>query len=392
MYNAKCIVHLCKLNAMDRYGNPFILKPYECRELFCGRESEVDTLVELLISGSDVTLFSPRRMGKTGLIMRTFEDIRDRYPDVMTFYVDIFSTRTIDDFNNKLMESVVVSLKKDTTLQKFFKFMSNLRPTLSFDPITSEPQVSLTYKDVQEKKMTTGMIFDFLKGLGKEMIIAIDEFQQIRQYPGVEMEAVLRSHIQHLNNIHFVFCGSRKHMMVEMFTDARRPFYESTSFLSLRQIPIDVYTSFINRQFERYGKHISEDAVEMILDWTRRHTFYTQKLCHTIFNIRHEYHDRNDVIFAINCIFDEYEDRFYELRNLVTPAQWNFLKAVAKEGKTDHPMAMDFLKKYNIGTPANAKRCLTSLLEKELLLAIPHKDGITYSVYNVFLSRWFESQ
>ena len=381
-----------KMILMDRYDNPFMLKPYEGRELFCGRADEVGTLVELLVSGSDVTLFSPRRMGKTGLILRTFEEIRDRYPDVMTFYVDIFSTRTIEDFNSRLMESVVTSLRKDSAVRKFFRFMSNLRPTLSFDPVTSEPQVSLTYRDENDRKMTTEMIFEFLKSLGKKMVIAIDEFQQIRQYPGVEMEAVLRSHIQHLNNIHFVFCGSRKHLMVEMFTDARRPFYESTSFLSLRKIPAEVYAPFIKSHFERNGRNISDEAVGMILDWTRRHTFYTQKLCHTIFNIRREYHDRNDVIFAINRIFDEYEDRFYELRNLVTPAQWNFLKAVAKEGSTDHPMAKDFLLKYNIGTPANAKRCLMSLLEKELLLATPHKDGITYTVYNVFLSRWFESQ
>lgn len=380
------------MSAMKTYQNPFMLKPYEDRELFCGRNDEMNALMQLLMSGSDVTLFSPRRMGKTGLILRTFDEIRSIHPDVMTFYVDIFSTRTIEDFNSRLMESVVASLRKDSAVQKFFRFMAGLRPTLSFDPITSEPQVSLTYRDELDKKMTTGMIFDFLKGLDREMVIAIDEFQQIRQYPGVEMEATLRSHIQHLNNIHFIFCGSRKHMMVEMFTDARRPFYESTSFLSLRKIPAEVYTSFIRSMFARSDRRITDEAVEMILDWTRRHTFYTQKLCHTIFNIRRDHHDRNDVIFAINRIFDEYEDRFYEIRNLVTPAQWNFMKAVAKEGSTDHPMAKDFLMKYNIGTPANAKRCLTSLLEKELLLATPHKDGITYSVYNVFLSRWFESQ
>lgn len=377
---------------MDRYDNPFMLKPYGSREQFCGRENEIETLIDQLMNGSDVTLFSPRRMGKTGLIMRTFEEIRSRYPDILTFYVDIFSTRTIEDFNNRLMESVVASIKKESVVKKFFRFMSNLRPTFSVDPITSEPQVSLSYRDEQEKTMTTGMIFDFLKSLDREMVIAIDEFQQIREYTGVEMEAVLRSHIQHLDKMHFVFCGSRKHMMVEMFTDARRPFYESTSFLSLRKIPNEEYAAFIRWHFERCGRHISDEAVDMVLDWTCRHTFYTQKLCHTIFNIKREYHDRNDVIFAINRIFDEYEDRFYELRNLVTPSQWNFLKAVAKAGGTDHPMAKDFLMKYNIGTPANAKRCLTSLLEKELLLATPHKDGTTYTVYNIFLSRWFESQ
>lgn len=376
---------------MKRIVNPFVLKPYESKESFCGRESEVETLMGYLLGGSDVTLFSPRRMGKTGLILRTFDQMREQYPEILTFYVDIFNTRTIEEFNARLVEAVVNALQKETAVDKFLRFISNLRPTLSWDSLTAEPQVTLIYRDDQEKRKTTGMILDYLKNLGREIVIAIDEFQQIRQYPGVEMEATLRSYIQHMNNVHFVFCGSRKHMMVEMFTDARLPFYESTSFLSLREIPADIYRAFIIERLASYGKEISDEAIDIILDWTRRHTFYTQKLCHTLFNIQHDYYDRNDAVFAINRIFDEYEDRFFEIRNLITPAQWNFLRAVAKEGGTDHPMAKDFLEKYKIGTPANAKRCLTSLLEKELLLATPHKDGITYTVYNVFLSRWFES-
>ena len=373
-----------------KVNNPFALKPFVSKDLFCDRDAEVELLIGYLFGGSDVTLISPRRMGKTGLIMRTFEEIKERRSDVLTFYVDIMNTRTIDDFNRKLMESVVAVLKKENIVNRFIKFISGLRPSISYDPLTAEPQVSLVYRDDLEKEMTIDMIFRFLKDLDREIVIAIDEFQQIREYPGVRMEAVLRSYIQHLNNIHFIFCGSRKHLMVEMFTDARRPFYESTSFLSLKKIPEDIYREFIICQFRSKGRDISDEAVGMILSWTRRHTFYVQKLCHTIFNIQHRYHDRNDVLLAINMIFDEYEDRFFEIRNLITPAQWNFLKAVANEGTTDHPMAKDFLMKYKIGTPANAQRCLASLLEKELLLATPHSEGTTYSVYNVFLSRWFE--
>lgn len=371
-------------------NNPFVLKPFVSRDLFCDRDAEVELLISYLLGGSDVTLISPRRMGKTGLIMRTFEEIKARNSDILTFYVDIMNTRTIEDFNRKLVESVVSALKKDNILNRFMKFISGLRPAISYDPLTAEPQVSLVYRDDLEKEMTIDMIFRFLKGLDKDIVIAIDEFQQIREYPDAGMEAVLRSHIQHLDNIHFIFCGSRKHLMVEMFTDARRPFYESTSFLSLKKIPEEVYKEFIIRQFRLNGRDISDEAVDMILSWTGRHTFYVQKLCHTVFNIQHKYHDRNDILLAINLIFDEYEDRFFEIRNLVTPGQWNFLRAVAQEQGTDHPMAKDFLAKYKIGTPANAQRHLASLLEKELLLATPHKDGITYSVYNVFLSRWFE--
>ena len=376
---------------MKRIDNPFILKPFETRELFCDRKEEMDKLMEYVFGGSDVTLFSPRRMGKTGLIMRTFDEIKSRYPDVLTFYVDIFNTESVEDFNKKLTEAVVSALRKESAIKKFLKFISHLRPALSYNPLTSEPEVTLTYRDDWEKKTTIEQIFEYLKSLDKEMVIAIDEFQQIRKYPGVAMEATLRSIIQFMPKIRFIFCGSRKHLMVEMFTDARRPFYESTSFMYLHEIRHESYKDFIIRQFRNHGRDITDEAIGMILEWTRRHTFYTQKLCNTIFNIRRKQIDRNDVIFAVNRIFEEYEERFLEIRNLITPAQWNFLRAVAKEGTVDHPTAKDFLAKYNIGTPANARRCLESLIEKELLLAIPNREGISYRVYNVFLSRWFES-
>ena len=375
---------------MKRVENPFILKPFETKDLFCDREEEMEKLIGYVLGGSDVTLFSPRRMGKTGLILRTFDEIRNRHGDILTFYVDIFNTESVEDFNKKLIESVVMALRKETAIQKFLKFISHLRPSISYNPITSEPEITLIYRDDWEKKTTVEQIFGYLKELNKEMVIAIDEFQQIRKYPDVAMEATLRSIIQFMNNIHFIFCGSRKHMMVEMFTDARRPFFESTSFLYLHRISHESYKEFIIRQFRNHGREITEEAVDMILDWTKRHTFYTQKMCHTIFNIQRRKIDRNDVNFAINRIFEEYEEKFLELRNLITSGQWNFLRAVAKEGVVEHPTAKDFLAKYKIGTPANARRCLESLIEKELLLSTPHRNGVRYEVYDVFLSKWFE--
>ena len=82
---------------------------------------------------------------------------------------------------------------------------------------------------------------------------------------------------------------------------------------------------------------------------------------------------------------------FLERRNLLTDKQWQFLKAVAKEGSVEQPTAGGFLNKYRLGTAAAVKRIVASLTEKELLLETLSLEGKSYCVYNVFLSRWLES-
>lgn len=142
--------------------------------------------------------------------MRTFDEIRSRHPEILTFYVDIFNTESVEDFNKKLTESVVSTLRKETAIQKFIKFISHLRSAVNYNPVTSEPEVTLTYRDDWERKTTVEQIFGYLNSLDREMVIAIDEFQQIRKYPGVAMEATLRSIIQFMPKVRFIFCGSRK--------------------------------------------------------------------------------------------------------------------------------------------------------------------------------------
>ena len=78
--------------------NPFTLVPYVSDELFCDRKAETKTLMEYILNGSNVTLISPRRYGKTGLIYRVFDEIKQQKANVSTCYVDIYATETLEDF------------------------------------------------------------------------------------------------------------------------------------------------------------------------------------------------------------------------------------------------------------------------------------------------------
>ena len=371
--------------------NPFTLVPYVSEELFCDRKAETKTLMEYILNGSNVTLISPRRYGKTGLIYRVFDEIKQQKIDVSTCLVDIYATETLEDFIKVFSEAVIASLEKKISIKNFFQFLGGLRPMLSYNALTGNPELTMTYLSDHEKQQTLASIFNFIEKQDKKTIIAIDEFQQIRNYD-TNMEALLRSYIQPLKNVQFIFCGSKKHMMTEMFTDARRPFYESTRCLYLEKIDREVYADFIIRMFGKGKKNITAEALDFILDWTKIHTFYTQSLCNHVFLKSGKNIGKEDVLRSAAQILKENEQTFIQWRDLLTSNQWNYLKAVAKEQIVEKPFATQFIKKYNIGTSANSQRLLESLVDKELILANSTLEGVSYSVYNVFLSRWLENQ
>jgi len=372
-------------------NNPFVLSPYVSKSFFCDRESELKTLLQYIESGSHITLISPRRYGKTGLIYRTFDEINALKLPIKTYYLDIYATQSIDDFIEKLTEALVDVLNNTSAVKKLFATLAGVRPVLSYDTINHQAKLSFTFANEQEKTLSIKAIFDFLEAQNTRMLIAIDEFQQIRSYEGVNMEALLRSYIQPLKRVQFIFCGSKRHVMADMFADARSPFYESTRFLYLDKIGQEAYAAFIEQKFAEGQKTITPDAVSFILEWTRRHTFYTQSLCNLIYQQSNRKVTLLDVYQAIDFLLKANVDTFLQWRNLLTKPQWNYLCAVAKEGTLTQPTATAFLQKYAIGTPSNSKRLLQTLVERELLLPLTTLDSTTYVVYNVFLSRWLES-
>ena len=344
--------------------NPFILEPFKSKAYFCDREKETEEIIRNITNGRNTTLISPRRLGKTGLIFRVFDEMKERKLPYETIYCDISDTLSIEAFIKVISEAVVGRLGKQQKITTFFKTLKSVRPLLGIDPLTGSPQVSFTFAD------------------------AIDEFQQIREYGDVNMEAILRKHIQHLHNVRFIFCGSKKHTMTDMFTNAKKPFYESTAFLYLSKLPIPVYSAFIKEKFALAGKTIDDDSIGFIIEWTKDHTYYTQRLCNEVFSLSGEAIGRKDIVTAIQTILDSERDRFQEIRRLVTRSQWKMLAAIAMEDSVSQITSAAFLSKYKISSGPTALRNIKALIDKELVLATTTENGTEYSVYNVFLSRF----
>ncbi len=377
---------------MKKINNPFLLKGYISKNLFCNREKELEQLLQNVQNGIDTTLISPRRMGKTGLIFHFFDHLSEK-GDIKPIYIDIFSSRNLSEFIKLMAEAILLKFPEKTPVgNKFLNFIKGFRPLIGYDPLSGQPQIQINYQSEQEKEYTLQGLFNFLETQGELIVIAIDEFQQISNYPEKNIEALLRSYIQKLANIRFIFCGSQRNLMINIFSNIKRPFYASTQFLFLEKIDSEVYSSFIQNKFSESGIQITADALTMILDWSLGHTFYTQSLCNILYYTANGQISHETVKVACMELLKRNEPVFYQYRQLLTNAQWNFLIAIAKEGEVKQLTAQKFISRYEIGTPANARRISKSLLEKELLLEITAKKETKYRVYDVFLSQWLENE
>lgn len=381
------------LRMMDKIINPFVIKGFVAKELFCDREKELSELMLNIRSGVDTTLIAIRRMGKTGLIMRTFSELEQTASGITTIYVDIYSSRNLSDFVKLLAEAILKKFPEKTLVgQMFLELLKTLRPLISYDSMTGEPQVTITYQTPAEKEYTLQGLLAFLEKQASRVVVAIDEFQQITEYPEQNVEALLRTYIQQMKNVTFIFCGSKRTLMIDMFGNVKRPFYSSTRYLHLDRIAENEYAAFIQRLFTEYGMTVEKEAIDFILFWTECYTFYTQSLCHLLFSQGNKNISIEVVKQACLALLNQNEPVFLQYREFLTSAQWNFLIAVAKERTVTQITSQRFISAYHIGTPANARRIMKSLIDKELILSVPDKRQTSYRVYDVFFSRWLERE
>ncbi|MDR2907656.1 MAG: ATP-binding protein, partial [Bacteroidales bacterium] len=309
--------------------------------------------------------------------------------------VDINFATSQADFNKLLSEAILKKFPEKTTIGKLFmKMLKGFRPIIRFDALSGEPQVELSYTTETEKTHTLQGILGFLNSQKPLIVLAIDEFQQINDFPEKNTEAMLRSTIQHLHNIRFIFCGSKKTIMTDLFANAKRPFYASTQFMYLDKIDNKKYASFIAKLFRKYGKRIDKEIVDFVLDWTRTHTFYTQSLCNMIFSM-----SEDDTVIDMQMAKDaclelmkRNEPTFFQYKELLTMPQWKYLIAIAKEHSVEQLSAKSFLMKHNIGTPTDSQRLKQALLDKDLVLETLTKERTSYQVADVFFSRWLEME
>ena len=378
------------MSRSKRLKNPFVTVGYHSTEYFCDREKETNQLVNNLQNGNSTTLISARRIGKTGLIYHLLSQIPDGWKGI---YIDILETENLTQLLNIISTSVIQEIPEKTSLgKKVWKFIKSLRPIITFDSLTGAPQASFELNQKQSEHNISA-ILSFLEKQDTKILLALDEFQQILKYPENNTDAWLRSKIQQLNNVYFIFSGSRQHLMHDLFANPARPFFRSTHLLKLEKLNKDIYRNFIIQMFSKYNKEISKTLAEDMLNWADIHTFYVQQLCNRVFAATTKNVTKEIWQEQAHYLLKEQEPIFFAYRNMLTKTQWNLLKAIARENKVYHPTSKDFLYKHQLSTSASVLRSLKSLTEYELIYSDFDKEGKSYhSVYDIYFKRWIQDK
>lgn len=367
--------------------NPFPTSGYYGPVYFCDRESETQKITQLLQNGQSCLLLGNRRLGKTALI----HHLRQSLPSNWGFiYLDILPTENQSQLLNSLGSALLEAFgEQDSVGKKVWEFIKGFRPLISFDQLSGLPQV--TFQTFHTEKPIAD-ILSFLATLDQPTVIALDEFQQIQAYPEQNTNTWLRSAIQQLQNVFFLFSGSRQSVLHELFADARRPFFKCTTPIKLEKIELEIYRDFIVQTFQRNGKNLSPTLAAEILDWTKRHTYYVQLLCNKLFQVPVKDYAQGDWHSCAQQILAENETFFIHYRTLLSTQQWKLLVAIALAGRAYAPTSKDFLTKYNLGSSATVFKSIDSLLEKDMIYKEYDEDGaIYYEVYDVFFERWIQN-
>ena len=367
--------------------NPFITSGYRSEKYFCDRIEETRFLTKQITNGNNVALISPRRLGKTGLIEHCFHqpEVKNNY---YTFLIDIYATKNLQEFVFEFGKSILQGLKPQgkKIWETFLSTLSSLRTGITFDE-TGNPSWNLEMGDIKNPSVTLDEIFSYLKKADRICLIAIDEFQVIAKYPEKNIEATLRTYIQHCTNACFIYSGSQRHMMGEIFTTPSRPFYQSTTILDLKPIGIGSYAAFIERHFIENGKNINKDTIEEVYRLFDGTTWYIQFVMNFLYadTMEKETCTVGKIQLALDEILSQMDFTYSSLLYQLPPKQKEVLIAICKEGRIKEVTSSRFLHTYKL-TASSVQGALKGLLEKDFVTA---ELGV-YSVYDRFFELWLK--
>lgn len=367
--------------------NPFLLKGYAGSDYFCDRETDTKSVLSSLKNDQDVTIYALRRLGKSALIHHVFEQIKSI--DRVGIYVDIWGTSSLQDFIEAIANAVIKSelFGKRSISKKLQTFLSGFGASINIGHDGS-PSIDLMYHDKNKPFKNLEELLAFLDSTDKRVVLAIDEFQEIRKYElAVPLEANMRKLVQRHHRINFIFSGSEFHLIDDMFNNYERPFYQSTRMLALKKIPRDLYRSFILDHMNKASKNLNEEIVDYVLDITHGHTYYVQAICNLIYSQR-TYPTTTQGFQKIYLNYLEEKHVFYsELPSRLTVKQFACVKAIAREGTVSSPTSVAFLEKLpSSPTPSSVQRIIKALVEKQVIL----KEDGSYRLYDVFLAHYLK--
>ena len=354
----------------EKVVNPFFTGISIPDEFFCDRQKETLAIIDLIRNGNNIVLKAQRRIGKSSLILHIFNQpqIKQQYN---TLYIDLFGTKNRDDFHLAFQNELINApfAKSAKIKQNFEVLLKGLHISLGeYNPATgnySLPSIGSTPSQIPLLPLEE--LFDYLEHTSKPNLVAFDEFQQIQYYPE-RMAAIIRSFTQKMNNAKFIFCGSSKHLLTEMFQIANQPFYKSAQPLEIMPLPADTYSAFCKKLFQDYHKDITNEAVELLYLLFSGETAPMQETMNQVFSKTpvHAVADIESVKDAVNALLESRDTSYREILNRLDRANTrNTLFSIAAMGIADNLTSSQIMKHYHLDNASSVQKSLLALQDEK---------------------------
>lgn len=369
---------------------PFVFGVRVEGNTFTDRKEETNRLKMNFLYGVNTILISPRRMGKTSLVEKVCSLVESDTLKIAK--IDAFGCRSENDFINAFATAVVraTSSKWEEWMENAKTFLSRFIPKISIgqDPLT-DFSIALEYnrantvtEDILQLPETIA------KQKGIKIVICIDEFQQIADFPdSITFQKKLRSVWQLQSNVSYCLYGSKKHMMEKMFQSQSHPFYRFGDLFYLDKISETDWVEYICDRFRVTDKEISRELASEICTVTDRYSSYVQQLAWLVWLRTDKHATKEDVEFGIDRMLDACEPLFIQQTESLSAYQMNFLRALANGVHTGFTRS-EILDTYQLGTAANISRLKKALTEKDLIMmTAPKKLEISDPILALWLKK-----
>ena len=356
---------------------------------FVNREKEITYLQHNFESKINTIVISPRRWGKSSLVMKASKDLARRNKTIRYVYIDMFNVRTEQEFYQVFTEELLkVSYAKwEERIKKAKDFFKQVIPKFSFgvDP-QNEFSVSFDWEEVEKNPSEILNLPETLSKAKKiEIVVCLDEFQNISHFKNhLEFQKKLRAHWQHHQIATYCLYGSKRHMMTELFESKSMPFYKFGDVLFLKKIETDHWVKYITKQFKKTEKEISVRLAEKITITVENHSYFVQQLSNVVWRNTKIHCTNKNVNDAIEELTEQYDLLFHKEIDSLSNPQINYLKAMVN--KVEGMSSGKVIKRYNLGSSANVSIIKKALIKKEIIDAY----GRSIEFLDPLFKLWFE--
>ncbi len=371
---------------------PFTFGKIAIDKDFTDREKETERLMQNFISSTNTMLISPRRWGKSSLVTKASILASEKNRKIRFCFIDLNNVRTEELFYQNLATEVikVTSSKIESVIDTAKKLLGRFIPTITISPSPdSNFQLSMDWKEVKKQPSVILNLPEIIASeTNTSLIVCIDEFQNIAEYENPEaIQKMLRAHWQKHQNVSYCLYGSKRPMLMDVFTSPSMPFYKFGDIIFLEKISENDWINFITGRFTDTGKKIGDNEAALIADLAKCHSYYVQQLAQqswlrTLNSCNHEIvlEAFEDLVLQLSMLFQTITD---SLNN----SQLNFLKAVINNIKQFSSVST--ISDYQLGTSANVSKIKKALVNKEIIDIQSDVVAFLDPFYNYWLKKYF---